>query len=147
MCYSFKDKKGITITNAFQKILDESKRKPKKIWVDKGSEFNIRSMKSWLEKNYIEMNSTHNERKSVIAERFIDKYIDKLDDMVEKYNNTYHSTIKMRPVDVKSNTYIDSSKEINDKNPKFIIGDNVRILKYKIFSEKVTLQIRQKKLL
>ena len=71
MCYSFKDKKGITITNAFQKILDESKRKPKKIWVDKGSEFNIRSMKSWLEKNYIEMNSTHNERKSVIAERFI----------------------------------------------------------------------------
>ena len=74
-------------------------------------------------------------------------FIDKLDDMVEKYNNTYHSTIKMRPIDVKSNTYIDSSKEINDKNPKFIIGDNVRILKYKIFSEKVTLQIGQKKLL
>ena len=45
-----KDKKGITITNAFQKILDESKRKPNKIWVDKGSEFYNRSMKSWLEK-------------------------------------------------------------------------------------------------
>ena len=58
-------------------------------------------------------------------------YIDKLDDIVNKYNNTYHSTIKMKPVDVKSNTYIDSSKEINDKDPKFKIGDIVRISKYK----------------
>ena len=57
-------------------------------------------------------------------------YIDKLDDIVNKYNNTYHSTIKMKPVDVKSNTHIDSSKEINDKNPRFKIGD-VRISKYK----------------
>ena len=46
--------------------------------------------------------------------------IDKLDDILNKYNNTYHSTIKMQPVDVKSSTYIDSSKEINDKDPKFI---------------------------
>ena len=100
-----KDKKGITITNAFQKILDESNRKPNKIWVDKGSEFYNRSMKSWLEKNDIEMYSTHNEGKSVVAERFIRtlknkiyKYmtsisktvcIDKLDDIVNKYNNTY----------------------------------------------------------
>ena len=45
-----KDKEGITITNAFQKVLDESKRKPNKIWVDKGSQFYNRSMKSWLEK-------------------------------------------------------------------------------------------------
>ena len=67
-------------------------------------------------------------------------YIDKLDDIVNKYNNTYHSTIKMKPVDVKSNTYIDSSKEINDKNPKFKIGDNVRISKYKnVFSKGYTL--------
>ena len=65
------DKKGITFTNAFQKILDEPKRKPNKIWVDKGSEFNNRAMKSWLEKNDIEMYSTRNEGKSVIAERFI----------------------------------------------------------------------------
>ena len=93
------------------------------------------------------MYSTHNEGKSVVAERFIrtfknriDKYmtltsknvlIHKLDDIVNKYNNTYHSTIKMKPVDVKSNTYIDSSKEINDKDPKFKIGDIVRISKYK----------------
>ena len=54
-------------------------------------------------------------------------YVDKLDDIVNKYNNTYHSTIKTKPVDVKSNTYIDSSKEINNKNPKFKIGDIVRI--------------------
>ena len=74
---------------------------------------------------------THNEGKSVIAEIFTTilknktyKYItsmskknvfDKLDDIVNKYNNTYHSTIKMRPIDAKSNTYIDSSIGINDK--------------------------------
>ena len=67
----FKDKKGIMITNAFQKILDQSNRKPNKIWVDQGSEFYNRSMKSQLEKKGIEMYSTHNEEKSVIAERFI----------------------------------------------------------------------------
>ena len=58
-------------------------------------------------------------------------YTDKLDDIVNKYNNIYYNTIKMKHIDVKSNTYIDSSKEINDKNPKFRIGDNVRISKYK----------------
>ena len=66
-----KDKKDTTITNAFQKNLKESNRKPNKIWVDKGSEFYNRSIKSWLEKNDIEMYSTHNEGKCVIAERFI----------------------------------------------------------------------------
>ena len=57
-------------------------------------------------------------------------YVDKSDDIVNKYNNTYHSTIKMKPVDVKSSTYIDSSKEINDEDPKLKIGDIVRISKY-----------------
>ena len=66
-----KDKKGITITNAFQKILDGSNQKLNKIWVNKGSEFYNRSMKSWLEKNDIEMYLMHNEGKSVVAERFI----------------------------------------------------------------------------
>ena len=74
-------------------------------------------------------------------------YIDKLDDIVNKYNNTHYRTIKMKPVDVKSNTYIDSSKEINDKDPKFKIGDIVRISKQKIFLKKVTLQNDQKKVL
>ena len=63
-----KDKKGITITNAFQKTLDESNCKPNKIWVDKGSKFYNRSMKSWLEKSDIEIYSTHNEGKCVVAE-------------------------------------------------------------------------------
>ena len=58
-------------------------------------------------------------------------YIDKLDDIVNKYNNSYHITIKMKPVDVKSNTCINSSKEVNDKYPKFKIDDIVRISKYK----------------
>ena len=93
------------------------------------------------------MYSTHNGGKSVIAERFIrtlknqiykymtsiskNVYIDKLDDIVSKYNNTYHRTIKMKPVDVKPSPYIDSSKEFDDENPKFRIGDIVRKSKYK----------------
>ena len=58
-------------------------------------------------------------------------YIDKLDDIVKKYNNTYHTSIKMKPVDVKDNTYIDFKKEVNDKNPKFKVGDHVSISKCK----------------
>ena len=58
-------------------------------------------------------------------------YNDKLDDIVKKYNNTYHTSFKMKPVDVKDNTYIDFKKEVNDKDPKFKIGDHVRISKYK----------------
>ena len=93
------------------------------------------------------MYSTNNKGKSVVAERFIrtiknkiykymtsilkNVYIDKLDDIVKKYNNTYHTSIKMKPVDVKDNTYIDFKKEVNDKNPKFKVGDHVRISKYK----------------
>ena len=142
-----KDKKRITITNTFQKILDESNCKPNKICVDKSSEFYNRSRKSWLEQNDMEMYSTHNKGKSVVDERFIrtlknkiykylssiskNVYINKLDDIVNKYNNTYHSISKMKPVDVKSNTYINSSKEINNNLPQFKIGDTVRIRKYK----------------
>ena len=58
-------------------------------------------------------------------------YIDKLDEIINKYNNTYYSTIKMKSVDVKWNTCINSSKEINNKDPKFKINDIVRISKYK----------------
>ena len=68
-----------------------------------------------------------------------DAYIDKLDDIVNEYNNTYHRTIKMKSVDVKNNAYIDSSKKVNDKDPKFEVGDHVRISKYKnIFAKGYT---------
>ena len=106
-----------------------------------------KTRKNWLGKNNLEMYSTHNEGKSVVAKRFIrtlknkiykyltstskNVYIDKLDNIVDKYNNTCHSTINMKPVDVKSNTYIDSSKVIKDKDPKFKIGDIIRISKHK----------------
>ena len=101
------------------------------------------------------MYSTNNEGKSVVAERFIrtlkskiykymtsiskDVYINKLDDIVDEYNNTYHITIKMKLIDVKENTYINTDKETNDKDPKFKIGDSVRISKYKnIFAKGYT---------
>ena len=103
------DKKGVSIVNAFQKTLDKSQRKPNKIWVDKGSEFYKNSFKKWLKDNGIEMYSIHNEGKSVVAERFIrtlkykiykymtsiskNVYINKLDDIVDEYNNTYHRRI------------------------------------------------------
>ena len=93
------------------------------------------------------MYSTHNEGKSVVAERFIrtlkgkiykymtsvskNVYIDKLDDIVDEYYNTNHTTIKMKPADVKDKTYINADKEINNKDPKFKVGDHIRISKYK----------------
>ena len=114
-------------------------------------------MKSWLEKNDIEMYSTHNEGKSVIAERFIrtlknkiykymtsiskNVYIDKLDDIVNEYNNTCHRTIKMKSVDVKDDTHIVSmelhsgelrSTELHsNKDPKLKAGEK-EIKKFKI---------------
>ena len=150
-----KDKKGISIAKAFQIILKQSNRKPNKIWVDKGSEFYNASFKKWLQGNDIVMYSTHNEGKSVVAERFIrtlkskiykymtsiskNVYIDKLDDIVNEYNNAYHTTIKMKPINVKDNTYINTDKEINNKDPKFKVGDRVRISKYKnIFAKGYT---------
>ena len=66
-------------------------------------------------------------------------YIDKLDDKVNEYNNVYHRIIKMKPIEVKDNTYIDSIKEVNDKDSKFKVGDHVRISKYKnIFAKGYT---------
>ena len=151
-----KDKKGVSIATAFQSILKQSnRRKPNKIWVDKGSEFYNASFKKWLQGNDIVMYSTNDEGKSVVAERFIrmlksriykymtsiskNVYIDKLDDIVNEYHNTYHPTIKMKPIDVKDNTYINIDKEINNKDPKFKVGDRVRISKYKnIFAKGYT---------
>ena len=151
-----KDKKGISIVKAFQSILKQSNEKPNKIWVDKGSEFYNTYFKKWLRDNDIVMYSTHNEGKSVVTERFIktlkgkiykymtsiskNVYIDKLDDIADKYNNTYYTTIKNKPIDVKDNTYINTSKEINNKDSKFKVGDHARISKYKdIFAKGICL--------
>ena len=117
-------------------------------------------MKSWLEKNDIEIYSTHNEGKSVVAERFIrtlkykiykyitslskNVYFDKLDDIVNKYNNTC-STSKMKPADVKSNSYIDYSKEINHKDPRFKVDGIARMSKHNNIFANVTFEIGLKK--
>ena len=112
-------------------------------------------MNLFLQNNSIEMYSRHDEGKSVVAKRFIrtlgnkiykymtsiskNVHIDKLDDIMNNYNNAYHSTIKMKPADVKSNTCIQSSKEINDRDLKFETGDIVKISKSKnIFAKGFT---------
>ena len=155
MVVPLKDKKGVSTVNAFQSIFKKSNKKANKIWVDKGSEFYNNSFKKWLQDNDIVMYSTHNEGKSVVAERFIrtlinkiykymtsiskNVYIDKLDAIVNEYNNTYHRTIKIKPIDVKGNTYNNIRKEVNDKDPKFKFEDHVRISKYKnIFAKGYT---------
>ena len=110
-------------------------------------------MKSWLEKNAIEMYWTQDEGKSVVAERFIGTlknkidnyitpisksiYVDKLDDIANKCNNKYHRTIEIKPVNVKSNTCINFSKEIIDQDLDFKTGDIVRISKCKKLLVKV----------
>ena len=125
-----KDKKGISIVKAFNKIIKQSNRKPNKIWVDLGGEFYKNVFEKWLSDNDIDIYSTYNEGKSVVAERFIrtlknklykhmtaigkNVYYNVLDDVVDKYNNTKHSTIKMKPIDVGDNNkrvYIDEHNE------------------------------------
>ena len=141
-----KDKKDVSIANACQSISKKSNRKPNKIRVDKGSEFYNNSFKEWLQDNDIVMYSIHYEGKSAVAEKFIRTlknkiykcmtsvskkvYIDRLDDIVNECNNTYHRTIKMKPTDVKDHTYTNIDKEVNDKKPKFKFGDHTRKSKY-----------------
>ena len=142
-----KDKKGISIVNAFNKIIKQSNsRKPNKIWVDQGSEFYNNVFNKWLSDNDVIMYSTYNESKSVVAEGFIrtlknklykhttaigkNVYYDVLDDVVNEYNSNKHCTIKMKPIDVIDNkrVYID---EHNEKDSIFKVGDRVRIYKFK----------------
>ena len=120
-----KDKKGTGIVNALKKLISKE-RKPNKIWVDLGREFYNKSFKDFLKINNIEMYSTYNEGKSVVAERFIrtlknkifkymtaiskNLYFDVLDDIVNKYNNTVHRTIEMEPINVTG----DSCAEYNE---------------------------------
>ena len=110
-----KDKRSISIANAFQKIISKG-YKPNKIWVDQGGEFYNKLFKRFSKLNNTEMYSTYNEGKSVVDERFIttlknkvfrdmiaiskNVYFDVLDDILNKYNNTVHRSIKMKLIDV-----------------------------------------------
>ena len=142
-----KDKKGTTIVNAFQNFLNNSKKKPNEIWVDQGSVFYNNVFKKWLKDNNIDMYSKHNEINSVVAEKFIrtlknkvykhmtavskNMYFDVLDDIADKYNNAYHRTIKMKPIDDKNDYLAEYNEESNERLPRFKVGDQVRISKYK----------------
>ena len=129
-----KDKKGTSIVNAFEKIISKGpkgRRKPNKISLDQVSKFYNKSFKDFLKINNIEMHSTYNEEKSVIAERFVrilknnifkyltaiskNVYFDVLDDSVNKYNITVHRTIKMKPIDIKSDSYAECNENTNKK--------------------------------
>ena len=150
-----KDKKGISIVNALNKIIKQSHRKPNKIWVDQGGEFYSNVFEKWLSDNDINIYSTYNEGKSVVAEIFIrtlknklykhmtaagkNVYYDVLDDVVNKHNNIKHSTIKMKPIDVGDNNKRVYINEHNEKDSRFKVGDRVRISKFKnIFAKGYT---------
>ena len=125
----------------FQKII--SKRKPNEIWVDQGGEFYNNLFKRFLKINNAEMHSTYNEGKSVVAERFIRTlknkifkqmavvskvvYFDVLDDVVDKCKKKVHRTIKIKPIDFKSESYGEFNKDSNKTKPKFDAGDRVKI--------------------
>ena len=149
-----KDKRGISIVNAFQKIISKG-NKPNKICVDQGGEFYNNLLKRFLKINNIEIYSTCNEGKSVVAERFIrtlkikisnqmttvwkNVYFDVLDNIVNKYNITVHRGIKMKPIDVTSDSYVEHYEDSHVIKTKFKVGGCVRISKYKnIFAKGCT---------
>ena len=148
-----KDKTGKSVASALKTIFKE--RKPEKMWVDKGKEFYNKDVKE-----LIELYSTENEEKSSVVERWIrtmkekmwkyftdnntNVYIDILPGLVKDYNNTRYSSIKMTPVEASEkkneltvwrNLY-PNRLDIIDINPKFSVGDKVRISKKKALSEK-----------
>ena len=148
-----KDKRGISIANAFQKIISKG-RKPNKIRVDQGGEFYINLFKIFLKIN-IEIYSTNNEGKSIVAEKFIrtlknkifkhmaavskNVYFDVLDDFVKKYSNAVHRTIKVKPIDVTSDSSAEYNEDSNEKIPKFKVSDRAGISTYKhIFPKRYT---------
>ena len=150
-----KDKKGASVVKGFKKVVNESSREPDKIWVDKGSEFYNKVFKNWLKDEGIEIYSTYNEGKSVVAERFIRTlknklykhmtaisqgvYWNVLDDAVAKYNDTINRSIGMKPKDVKSDKKAVYVAESNEKSTRFSVGDRVRISKFKnIFAKGYT---------
>ena len=160
-----KDKKTESVSLAFEHIFKKSKRKPEKLWTDKSSEFISKHFKDFLKKHNITLYHTQNEEKSSIVERWNKTmknkmwkmfsannntvYWDKLDKLVDDYNNTYHSSIKMSPTEaskkenkkqVFTNLYEDEIY-LKPKKPKFSIGDKVGLSKYKrrVFDKGYTL--------
>ena len=150
-----KNKIGESIVEGFKKILDDSNRKPNKIWVNHGSEFYNNKFKSSLKENDIEIYSIFNEGKSDVVERFIktfknkiykhmttigkNVYFNDLNNIVKKYSNNVHSSKKMKPKDVNDYSFVEYDEETNKISPKFKVGDNVRISKYKnIFAKGYT---------
>ena len=140
----------------FKNFIDSSNRKLNKIWVDQSGEFYNKLFNRFLKINSIEMYSTYNEGKSVVAERFIrtlknkifkhmtavlkNVCFDVLDDIVNKYNKTIHRATKIKPIDVIYDSYAEYNEDSNKKDPKFTVGDRIRISKYKKIFAKVYTQ-------
>ena len=154
-----KNKTGKSIVEAFNSTITQQQQKPKKLWVDNGSEFYNKIFKKWLNDNNIEMYSTFNEGKAVVIERFnrtlknkmfkyftangTYKYIDILSSLINEYNNKKHSSTKLSPKSKYFNKQLSEDKKINKKNNNllplsydFKIGDKVRISKFKKKFEK-----------
>jgi len=150
--YLLKTKTGLEVANAFKSIFKLG-RKPEKIWSDAGKEFFNKIMKDLLKEENVEIYTTQNEEKSSVIERFnrtlkekmfkyftaynTHKYYDVIDIMMKDYNNTFHNTIKMTPVEGSKK---ENEKEIYEKvfaelpnkdKPNYKLGDRVRITKYK----------------
>ena len=149
-----RDKKGTSTVIVLPRTISQG-RKPNKMWVDQGGEFYNKSFKYFLKTNNIKMYSTFNEGKSVVAERSMktlknkifkhitaiskNVYVDVLNDIVNRLNNTVHKTIKMKPIDVTDDYYVKYNEEFNKKDSKFKVGDHVGISKYKdIFAKGYT---------
>ena len=150
-----KDKKTESVSLAFDEIFKKSKRKPEKLWTDEGSEFISKHFKDFLKRHNIMMYHTQNEEKSSVVERWNRTmknkmwkmfsannntvYWDKLDKLVDDYNNRKHSSIKMSPTEAskkgnEKQVFINLYKDeifLKPGKPKFSIGDKVRLSKYK----------------
>ena len=152
-----KDKKGVTVLDAFKKIVKDSKMIPKHLWVDEGKEFYNKDMTQWLKDNDIVRYSTHGEHKSAIVERFnrtlktkmwtrftaenTRNWIDMLGKLMKDYNSTVHHTTKYKPIDAAANesdvwNNIETSRIVERTVPKFKVGDSVRISRIKGIFEK-----------
>ena len=140
-----KDKSGKSTTTALKSLIEKTKRKPDKIWSDRGKEFYNKTFLDFLKQNEIQIYSTNSDLKAVFVERFnrtlldlIKKpmyiegkacWLNHLETAMEKYNNRVHGTTKMTPFEMVTNTnkIINIKINKNEKIPKFQVGDYVRV--------------------